>query len=282
MGDFDFKVINAEEEIQHIVDEIKKYFVKNGNENTKAVIGISGGKDSTIAAALLVRALGAERVVGVMMPEFTQSDIHDSQEVCDILDIEAYTINIGATTEALYKSLMPARISANPKDVKIPAVVSTNTPARIRMTTLYAVAALVGGRVINTGNKSEAFVGYTTKYGDLAGDYAVLRDYYVTEIYKIGDALKLPTVLVYKAPSDGMSGKTDADNMGFSYETLDDYLINGVVPEADVLKNILDRHARNRHKEAIRLPHPECRTRPYGGNTARHKYANDEDNPFNF
>ena len=155
-------------------------------------------------------------------------------------------------------------------------------PARVRMITLYNIAAMIGGRVINTGNKSEAFVGYTTKYGDLAGDYAVLRDYYVTEIYKIGEALNLPENLVWKEPSDGMSGKTDAMNMGFSYEVLDDYLMNGNVPNTDTLKNILDRHARNRHKEAIRLPHPECRSRPYLSGTARRKYANDEDCPISF
>lgn len=267
---------DAEFEITNIIDDIRHYFATNGNENTKAVIGISGGKDSTVAAALLVRALGNDRVIGVLMPDGDQKDIADAREVCDYLHIKSYTINIKYTTASFIED-----IERN-SDLLPNGAVYTNMPARVRMTTLYNIAAMVGGRVINTGNKSEAFVGYTTKYGDLAGDYAVLRDYYVTEIYKIGDALKLPTVLVYKAPSDGMSGKTDADNMGFSYETLDDYLINGVVPGADVLKNILDRHARNRHKEAIRLPHPECRTRPYGGNTARHKYANDEDNPFNF
>lgn len=158
MSDFDFKVINAEEEIQYIVDEIKKYFVKNGNENTKAVIGISGGKDSTIAAALLVRALGSERVIGVMMPNGTQSDIHDSQEVCDILDIEAYTVNIGGAMDALTEAI-PAHIFGKSNDVYY-----TNTPARLRMATLYGIAALVGGRVINTGNKSELYIGYTTKY----------------------------------------------------------------------------------------------------------------------
>lgn len=267
---------DAEFEITNIIDDIRHYFATNGNENTKAIIGISGGKDSTIAAALLVRALGNDRVIGVLMPDGDQKDIADAREVCDYLHIKSYTINIKYTTASFIED-----IERN-SDLLPNGAVYTNMPARVRMTTLYNIAAMVGGRVINTGNKSEAFVGYTTKYGDLAGDYAVLRDYYVTEIYQIGDALKLPEHLVRKAPSDGMSGKTDADNMGFSYETLDDYLINGIVPGADALKNILDRHARNRHKEAIRLPHPECRTRPYGGNTARNKYANDEDCPFSF
>ena len=267
---------DAEFEIMNIIVDIRHYFATNGNKDTKASIGISGGKDSTIAAALLVRALGNDRVIGVLMPDGDQKDIADARAASEYLHIKSYTINIKYTTASFIED-----IERN-SDLLPNAAVYTNMPARVRMTTLYNIAAMVGGRVINTGNKSEAFVGYTTKYGDLAGDYAVLRDYYVTEIYKIGDALKLPTVLVYKAPADGMSGKTDADNMGFSYEDLDDYLANSVVPSADDLKNILDRHARNRHKEVIRLPHPECRSRPFLSGTARQKYANDEDCAFVF
>lgn len=267
---------NVEIEIKNIIDDIRHYFATNGGPDTKAVIGISGGKDSTIAAALLVKALGNDRVIGVLMPDGNQKDIADAREVCKYLNIKNYTVNIKYTTASFIED-----IERN-TDLLPNGSVYTNMPARVRMTTLYNIAAMVGGRVINTGNKSEAFVGYTTKYGDLAGDYAILRDYYVTEIYKIGDALKLPEHLVRKAPADGMSGKTDADNMGFSYETLDDYLINGIVPEADTLKNILDRHARNRHKEVIRLPHPECCSRPFLSGTARQKYANDEDCAFCF
>ena len=273
MGDFDFKVINAEEEIQHIIDEIKKYFVKNGNENTKAVIGISGGKDSTIAAALLVQALGSERVVGVMMPNGTQSDIHDAQEVCDILDIEAYNININEATEAIYKSIISVCMNAT-NMMAIPPIVSTNTPARIRMTTLYAVAALVGGRVINTGNASELYVGYTTKYGDLAGDFAIFKDYYVREILEIGDNLnELPAHLVHKAPGDGMSGKTDEDNMGFSYDILDAYLLDEVLPDYETLRNIEERHKRNLHKRDINLPYIRQKTRRWHENSGKEDYA---------
>ena len=276
MGDFDFKVINAEEEIQHIVNEIKKYFVKNGNEKTKAVIGISGGKDSTIAAALLVRALGSERVVGVMMPNGTQSDIHDSQEVCDILDIEAYTININEATEAIYKNIIPVCMNATGM-MAIPPVVSTNTPARIRMTTLYAVAALVGGRVINTGNKSELYIGYTTKYGDLAGDFAIFKDYCVREVLEIGDNLdELPAHLVHKAPGDGMSGKTDEDNTGIPYDVLDAYLLDEVIPEYDILRKIEERHSRNIHKRDICMPYIRIKTRAW------HENSNKEESPFSF
>lgn len=269
MGDFDFKVINAEEEIQYIIDEIKSYFIKNGNKDTKAVIGISGGKDSTIAAALLVRALGSERVVGVMMPNGTQSDIHDAQEICDILDIESYIININEATEAIYKNIIPVCMNATGM-MAIPPIVSTNTPARIRMTTLYAVAALVGGRVINTGNASELYVGYTTKYGDLAGDFAILKDYYVREILEIGDNLdEIPAHLIHKAPGDGMSGKTDEDNMGFSYDVLDAYLLDEVSPEYETLRNIEDRHKRNLHKRDVNIPYIHAKTRKWHENSTK-------------
>ena len=248
--------INPEVEIAHIVDEIKQYFVDNGNKNTKAVIGISGGKDSTIAAALLVRALGADRVIGAMMPEGEQKDIADSREVCQLLGIHAEEINIGPAVDALYGCIGYG-------DCEIPAV-RTNTPARIRMATLYAIAAIYGGRVINTGNASEFYVGYTTKYGDLAGDFAILKDYYVRDVLAIGDALdELPPHLVHKAPGDGMSGKTDEDNMGFTYEALDAYLIDSIVPEYDVLRNIEERHKRNRHKQDIRIPMINAKTRKW-------------------
>ena len=250
------RIIDAEKEVQHIVDEIKHYFVKNGNENTKAVIGISGGKDSTIAAALLVRALGSERVFGVMMPCGDQKDIHDAQEVCDILDIEAVTVNIGGAMDNLTATI-PAHLFGEKNDVYY-----TNTPARLRMTTLYSIAGLVGGRVINTGNASELYVGYTTKYGDLAGDFAILRDYYVRDVYAIGDALtELPYELVHKEPGDGMSGKTDEDNMGFTYEVLDAYLLDYVNPDYDTLRNIEERHRRNEHKHCVQLPYIRESTR---------------------
>ena len=250
------RIIDAEKEVQHIIDEIKHYFVKNGNENTKAVIGISGGKDSTIAAALLVRALGPERVVGVMMPNKTQTDIEDSIKVCDILGIKHYTINIGYAYDAL--------ISSFTYDAELPVSdqITTNAPARLRMNALYMVAAAVGGRVINTGNASELYVGYTTKYGDLAGDFAILRDYYVRDVYAIGDILaELPYELVHKAPGDGMSGKTDEDNMGFTYEVLDAYLLDHETPDYEILRNIQERHRRNEHKHCVQLPYIREATR---------------------
>ena len=273
------RVIDAEKEIQHIVDEIKHYFVKNGNENTKAVIGISGGKDSTIAAALLVRALGADRVVGVMMPQGEQMDIKDSYRVCDMLQIPTenrYEINISLAVNAIYSQLGFDKINQQ---------IRTNTPARIRMTTLYTIAALVGGRVINTGNASERYVGYTTKFGDMAGDFSIFYDFYVREILAIGDALNLPAELVHKAPGDGMTGKTDEDNFGFSYEVLDAYLLDNVTPSYEVLRLIEERHERNLHKmHMLHIPYIRARTRKWENNTNRHggcfELIHDEEAPF--
>lgn len=247
---------NPQKQIDATVDWIKEYFAENGGPDTKAVIGISGGKDSTIAAALLVRALGPDRVVGVMMPCGVQADIMDSQEICDALDIEAYTINVGEAAQVLYHNLVAVN-----GDVSLPSIVTTNTPARLRMTTLYAVAGLVGGRVVNTGNWSEGWIGYTTKYGDLAGDFHLFQDLTVREVLMMGRAMdEIPRRLVDKTPADGMSGKTDEDNMGVTYEQIDAYLLEDIIPDAATFHNMKTRHNRNTHKRCVRLPGP----RPVG------------------
>ena len=241
------------EQVKLIENFIKTYFAENGSPTTKAVIGISGGKDSTIAAALLVRALGPDRVIGVMMPESVQTDIDDSRKVCEILGIKSFEIDIGPTCEKLYKNFQDCtcgELMVNPQ-------IRTNTPARIRMATLYMVASAVGGRVCNTGNASEAFIGYTTKYGDLAGDFAVLRNLTVREIYAIGDYLELPILLVHKQPADGMSGKTDEDNTGIPYDAIDDFLLDGVIPEMVIWEKMQAAHKRNEHKGVIQLPAPQ-------------------------
>ena len=243
------------EQVKLIENFIKTYFAENGTPNTKAVIGISGGKDSTIAAALLVRALGPDRVIGVMMPESVQTDIDDSRKVCEILGIHGIEIDVGPACSALYRAIDEG-YDYDHTCRNTPAVV-TNTPARIRMATLYAVAAMVGGRVCNTGNASEAFIGYTTKYGDLAGDFAILRNLTVREIYAIGDYLELPILLVHKQPADGMSGKTDEDNTGIPYDAIDDFLLDGVIPEMAIWEKMQAAHKRNTHKEVIQLPAPQ-------------------------
>ena len=258
------RVFNAELEIQNMITEIKKYFVQNGGKTTKAIIGISGGKDSTIAAALLVRALGAENVFGVLMPCGEQADIADSYKVVEYLHIPHVEVNIGQTMEKLTEAIPGGLFGKN-------EVYYTNTPARLRMTTLYGIAALVGGRVVHTGNASEMYVGYTTKFGDMAGDFSIFYDFYVREILAIGDALNLPAELVHKAPGDGMTGKTDEDNFGFSYEVLDAYLLDNETPSYEVLRLIEERHERNLHKtHVLHIPYIRARTRKWENNTNRH------------
>lgn len=224
------------------VNWIKDYF--KDNPDGKAIIGISGGKDSTIAAALCVEALGADRVIGVLMPCGGQKDIGDSVEVCNLLGIEHFIINIGE----MYRDLRN-RVTLVTHSEGVNNMFSTNTPARLRMTALYAVAALYpNSRVVNTCNRSEDYVGYSTKYGDAAGDFSPLGNLTVREVLEIGDELGLPEHLVHKVPSDGMCGKSDEDNLGFTYEELDDYILGTGAVDEETIEKIEHLHRVTRHK----------------------------------
>ena len=233
---------NAEAEIEHIVAWIRDWFENNGPK-ANAVIGISGGKDSSIVAALLVKALGKERVVGVLMPNGEQKDIADSKKVVEVLGIRHFIVNINPAVEGEYAALKAAGIEIG-KDAII------NTPPRIRMTTLYAIAQSLpeGGRVTNTCNRSEDWVGYSTKYGDAAGDFSPCSDYLVCEMLQIGDALGLPKELIHKTPSDGLSGMSDEDKLGFTYATLDHYVLTGEIDDQATKEKIDRLHRLNLHK----------------------------------
>lgn len=230
------------------VNWIKEYFANN--KDGKAIIGISGGKDSTIAAALCVEALGADRVIGVLMPNGKQNDISDSYEVVARLNLQYHVVNIGAACEELYHFLADAIfLSGGMRAVKENSMITTNTPARLRMTTLYAVAALYpNSRVVNTCNYSEDYVGYSTKFGDAAGDFSPLGRLTVREVLEIGDELGLPRHLVHKAPSDGMCGKTDEDNLGFTYNELDDFILGTGRVSEETMDKIGRLHNATRHK----------------------------------
>lgn len=230
------------------VNWIKEYFADN--KDGKAIIGISGGKDSTIAAALCIEALGADRVIGVLMPNGKQNDIYDSYEVVSRLQIQYYVVNINAACEGLYKFLADAIFLSNGyKAIRENSMITTNTPARLRMTTLYAVAALYpDSRVVNTCNRSEDYVGYSTKYGDAAGDFSPLGNLTVREVLEIGDELGLPEHLVHKTPSDGMCGKSDEDNLGFTYEQLDNYILGTEKISPEIEEKIKRLHKATRHK----------------------------------
>ncbi|MBR6581851.1 MAG: NAD(+) synthase [Ruminococcus sp.] len=233
---------NVEKTTADLIQWVKDYFETTASPETKAVIGISGGKDSSVAAAVCVKALGKERVLGVLMPKGVQADIDCSQLLVETLGIQHYTVNIGSTVDAFTKEF------ENHMPMNSQAII--NTPPRIRMTTLYAVAACVGGRVVNTCNLSEDWVGYSTKHGDAAGDFSPLSMLTVTEILQIGDYLGLPESLVHKVPIDGLCGKTDEENLGFTYAELDRY-IRGLTDLSDKpeLKEKIDRmHRNNLHK----------------------------------
>ena len=210
---------------------IREFFEKNG-PGCNAVVGISGGKDSSIAAALCVEALGKDRVIGVLMPQGQQHDIDAAYLLVNHLGIKHYVINIKDTVDAMLKNM--------PEGLEITSQTIQNIPPRIRMTTLYAVSQSHNGRVVNTCNLSEDWVGYSTRYGDSVGDFSPLSNLTVTEVKEIGYLLNLPKELVDKTPIDGLCGKTDEENLGFTYAELDVYIRTGKIDDQQK-KEVIDR-----------------------------------------
>ena len=215
------------------VEWIRNFFEENG-KGCNAVVGISGGKDSSIVAALCVEALGKDRVIGVLMPNGEQHDIDMALLLVKHLDIKHYIVNIKDAVDGLKKSI--------PFELSTQSV--TNLPPRIRMSALYAVSQSHNGRVANTCNLSEDWVGYSTRYGDAAGDFSPCSNLTVDEMKQIGRVLGLPAVLVDKVPIDGLCGKTDEDNLGFTYAVLDRYIRTGEIDDAET-KEKIDRMHRN-------------------------------------
>ena len=216
---------------------IRQFFEENG-KGCNAVVGISGGKDSSVAAALCVEALGKERVIGVLMPCGEQADIDCAKALVDHLDIRRYVVNIKDAVDGVTGAI-PFELSKQS---------TTNLPARIRMATLYAVSQSCNGRVVNTCNLSEDWVGYSTRYGDAAGDFSPLSRLTVTEVKAIGRLLGLPSFLVDKVPIDGLSGKTDEENLGFTYAALDRYIREGVIDDEEARAKIDRLHRLNLFK----------------------------------
>ena len=230
-------MFQAEKVKNDCVRWIRDFFAENGPD-CNAIVGISGGKDSSVVAALCVEALGKDRVIGVLMPCGQQHDIDMAQLLVSHLGIRNYTINIQDAVEGLKKQF-PFPLSSQS---------TGNLPPRIRMATLYAVAQSHNGRVANTCNLSEDWVGYATRYGDGAGDFSPCSQLTVDEVKQLGRVLGLPDVLVDKTPIDGLCGKTDEDNLGFTYAVLDRYIRTGEIDDPATKARIDRLHRQNLFK----------------------------------
>lgn len=234
---FDAKKIKDE-----IILWIQDFFDNNG-PTCNAVVGISGGLDSSVVATLCCQALGKERVIGVLMPRGEQRDICFADILCDFLNIKRYELNINEAVNAIEMQMSFAHIKKSDQTL-------INLPARIRMSTLYAVSQSVNGRVANTSNLSESYVGYDTRWGDSVGDFSPLAFLTKTEIRLIGKELGLPDILVDKTPTDGLCGKTDEDRFGFTYEVLDKYIRTGKIEDLKIKSKIDTMFEKNKFKLA--------------------------------
>ena len=221
------------------IEWIREFFEENG-KGCNAVLGISGGKDSSVVAALLVEALGRERVIGVLMPNGEQADIDMAKLLVNHLGIKYYVVNIKEAYEGI--------VNAFPEELEMSKQTKINLAPRLRMSTVYAVSQSVNGRVANTCNLSEDWVGYSTRYGDSVGDFSPCSHFTVQEVKEIGRILGLPEVLIEKAPSDGLCGKTDEDNLGFTYAVLDKYIRTGEIEDEETKKLIDRKHKMNLFK----------------------------------
>ena len=221
------------------IEWIRDFFEENG-KGCNAVLGISGGKDSSVVAALLVEALGKDRVIGVLMPNGEQADIDMAKLLVNHLGIKHYVVNIKEAYDGI--------INAFPEELNMSNQTKINLAPRLRMSTVYAVSQSVNGRVANTCNLSEDWVGYSTRYGDSVGDFSPCSHFTVQEVKEIGRMLGLPEALIEKAPSDGLCGKTDEDNLGFTYAVLDKYIRTGEIEDEETRKLIDYKHKMNLFK----------------------------------
>jgi NAD+ synthase len=237
----DFKYeFNANHELNKCVEWTRQWFEENG-KGCSAVIGMSGGKDSTIAAAILCLALGCDRVIGVAMPENGQK-INDADKICEYLGMKYIKCPIGDACDSISNVVLDSVKTRTVQTVQ-------NIPPRIRMTMLFAIAQSINGRVVNTCNLSEEYIGYSTIYGDNAGSFSPIRNFTVKELLAIGDELGLPKKWVHKTPDDGLPhSKPDEEKFGFSYETLDAWIREGIKPSTEVFNKIIDMHNKNLFK----------------------------------
>ena len=250
MSGFDAKKVKGE-----IVQWIQSWFNSNGKD-CKAIVGISGGKDSSVVAALCVEALGKDRVFGVLMPQGRQKDISYSHKLCHFLDIECQIIPVGTIVNTAEYEISTSL------DIPLSTQTTTNLPARIRMATLYAVAQTLNGRVANTCNLSETLLSWESRWGDAVGDFSPLADLTVQEVKAVGYELGLPKYLIEKTPSDGLCGSSDEEALGFTYAVVDRYIRTGEIDDLNIKSKIDERVAKYRFKR-LELPHYESGLKRY-------------------
>lgn len=231
---------NALDVKNQCVEWIRSFFDENG-PGCNAIVGISGGKDSAVVAALCVEALGKDRVIGVLMPNGEQKDIDDAKLLVKHLGIKYYIINVKDSVNGIINQMKN-------NDIDISEQTIINLPPRVRMSTLYAISQSHNGRVANNCNLSEDWVGYSTRYGDSVGDFSPLSNLTVTEVKKIGKVLNLPDTLINKVPNDGLSNQSDEDKLGFSYDVLDRYIREGIIEDISVKNRIDELHKMNKFK----------------------------------
>lgn len=256
---YEFKATEVKDQC---VEWIRSWFRENG-DGCKAVIGISGGKDSSVVAALCVEALGKDRVIGVLMPNGKQSDIQDSYNLVDALGIRFANINIMSAIEGVYSGIRDNNFlyKGDAMHIELSEQAEINLPSRIRMASLYAVSQSCNGRVANTCNLSEDWVGYSTRWGDSVGDFSPLAQLTSEEVSEVGFACGLPRELTHKVPSDGLCGKTDEDNLGFTYAVLNRYIREGVCEDKAAKQRIDFLHQKNMFKMRP-IPH-FCPAEPF-------------------
>ena len=255
---FDVKAVT-----DNCISWIQQFFRENGPD-CNAVLGISGGKDSSVCAALCVRALGRERVIGVLMPNGIQPDIDMAELLLRHLGIRALVVNIQKPYDAVLSAIGESIPMEGMEKPSISRQAQINLAPRLRMSTVYAVSQCMNGRVVNTCNLSEDYVGYSTRYGDSAGDFSPLANLTVAEVREIGRYLGLPGALVDIAPADGLSGLTDEVNLGFTYAVLDRYIRTGVCEDEEIKARIDLKHRMNLFKLAMMpcFPYQPSEKRP--------------------
>lgn len=229
------------------VQWIRDWFEENGKD-CNACIGISGGKDSSVVAALCCEALGKDRVIGVLTPNGVQKDIDDALDLVDHLGINRIVVNIGNAVKGVVDGIHSGWKNSQNLMFNISEQTMINLPPRIRMATLYAISQSVNGRVVGTDNASEAYIGYSTRWGDNVADLMPILNFTSEEVVAIGDVLGLPYELTHKTPSDGLCGKTDEDNFGFTYEALNKYILTGECEDEETKVKIDNLHKKNLFK----------------------------------